>query len=737
MGVNADHGPRHLVVVFGSTMFFGALLLFWIQPLYTKQILPLLGGTPSVWNTALVFFQASLLVGYAYVHASVSLLGARRQAMVHVVVIGLGLLVLPLAGPAGEVPDVEGSPVSWLLAILTSRIGLPFFALATTAPVLQAWFSKTDHPEASDPYFLYAASNAGSLLALMAFPFFLEPWIGLASQNSLWSAGFVVWFAGVAGCAVWTVTRKKTAESPVSARHSSDRAGSVSWRERASWIGLAFVPSGLLIAVTTYATTDLAAIPLLWVVPLALYLLTFVIAFSRRPVVPHRLAVRGMPFAVVLLVLALGIDQLGSIPALLLPLHLIAFFAMALVGHGELARRAPSAEHLTEFYLWIATGGVLGGASVALAAPVVLDSVLEYPLLVVLACLMLPVARSAPWLRRADLLPLIIVAVPIALLVMAGYQIPRSGSGLIIIGGVVVASALLAFGFRRRPAGFAGGVLVTLFVVPALAEGNAVVESVRGFFGVNKVMVDSNGYRLLLNGTTLHGVQAPGEGRLEPLSYFHSSGPFGQWFEGNGDQVRDVAVIGLGTGSTACYRKPGQQWTFYEIDPEVVRLARDSGHFDFLEACAPEARVVLGDARLSLANGEGAFDLIVMDAFSSDAVPVHLLTREAFRVYLDRLRPNGTLIVNISNRYLRLRPVLAAQVRDAGLVGMAQRWVPEDPERAMREYRLSSEWVVLSRTKSAFAGLKDTRWDSLESDPERAPWTDDFSNIAGILKWKF
>jgi len=259
-----------------------------------------------------------------------------------------------------------------------------------------------------------------------------------------------------------------------------------------------------------------------------------------------------MPFAIVLLVLALGIDQLGSLPMLFLPLHLIAFFVVALVGHGELARRAPSTEHLTEFYFSIAMGGVLGGASVALAAPVLLDSVLEYPLLVVLACLMLPVARPAPWLRKTDLLPLILIGVPIALLLMVGYQIPRSESGLIIITGAMVAGALLAFGFRRRPAGFAGGVLVTLLVVPALAEGNTVVESVRGFFGVNKVVVDSNGYRLLFNGTTLHGVQAPGEGRPEPLSYFYSSGPFGQWFEGYGDAIRDVAVIGLGTGSTAC-----------------------------------------------------------------------------------------------------------------------------------------------------------------------------------------
>lgn len=737
MGVNADQGPRHLVAVFGSTMLFGALLLFWVQPLYTKQILPLLGGSPSVWNTALVFFQASLLVGYGYVHASVSLLGARRQAVLHVVVIGLALLVLPLAGPAGEVPDVEGSPVSWMLAILTSRIGLPFFALATTAPVLQAWFSKTDHPEASDPYFLYAASNAGSLLALMAFPFLLEPRIGLASQNSLWSAGFVVWFAGVAGCAVWIVARKRTAENRESARHLSDHAGSLPWRERASWVGLAFVPSALLIAVTTYATTDLAAIPLLWVVPLALYLLTFVIAFSRRPVIPHNLAVRAMPFAVVLLVLALGIGQLGSLPMVFLPLHLIVFFVVALVGHGELARRAPSTEHLTEFYLWIATGGVLGGASVALAAPVMLNSVLEYPLLVVLACLMLPVARPAPWLRKADLLPLTLVGVPIALLVMVGYRIPRSESGLIIITGTMVAGALLAFGFRRRPAGFAGGVLVTLIVAPALAEGNTVLESVRGFFGVNKVMVDSNGYRLLFNGTTLHGVQAPGEGRPEPLSYYHRYGPLGQWFEGNGGRILDVAVIGLGTGSTACYREPGQRWLFYEIDPEVVRIARDSDHFDFLEACAPDARIVLGDARLSLRESDRTYDVIIVDAFSSDAVPVHLVTREAFQLYLDRLRRDGVLILHISNKYLRLRPVVAALARDAGLVGVAQRWIPPDRERAMREYRLPSEWVVLSRTNSAFAGLNSTRWDPLEGGSERTPWTDDFSNIAGILEWKF
>jgi SAM-dependent methyltransferase len=737
-----------VLALYAVTIFVAAGLLFLLQPLFARMVLPLLGGAPAVWNTALVFYQATLLAGYAYAHAGTARLGVRRQATLHLGVLVAGLLALPIAVPRGWPPPGDASPIPWLLAVLTVAVGLPFFAVSASSPILQVWLAGTGHPAARDPYVLYAASNLGSLLGLMSYPLLLEPSLRLGAQSRLWAAGYVVLLGLVAACAVglWRSVPRGGGREPASGSAPIGGAADppprrLSARRRGRWGLLAFVPSSLMVSVTTYLSTDIAAIPLLWVIPLALYLLTFTLAFAPARIVPHRLAVEGLPLVMLPLVLVLA-ARANEPLAVVIGTHLLAFFVVAMVCHGELAADRPAAGRLTEFYLWTAGGGVLGGAFAGLIAPRLFSTVVEYPLALVLACLLQPRRPGAgrAWVSRA-----LDVGLPLALLTVAIGLVRHaqaSGGGPAAVAPVFGLLTLVCLAFARRPIRFGlgiAGLLLAgrLYVGP---EGH-VLETQRSFFGVHRVTLDaSGGYHVLLHGTTLHGMQSLDPARRrEPLTYYFPSGPIGQLFAAlRGEaRARRVAVVGLGAGSIACYGQPGQSWTFHEIDPVVERIARDPRAFTFLRDCPPAIRVVLGDARLSLAAAsDGAYDLVILDAYSSDAPPLHLLTREALALYLRKLAPGGILAFNVSNRHLDLEPVLAALARAAGLSSLAQ----DDAAVSDAEWaagKRPSQWVVMARQHADLGRLAaDPRWRPPALRAGVAVWTDGYSSLWSVFRWR-
>ena len=715
--------------LFAATLFFSSLLMFALEPIVARTVLPILGGTPMVWNTCVLFFQILLLGGYAYAHGVTTWLGSRRSRAAYVVLLVLPFLTLPFAiGPAAQ-PRGDGNPTVWLLLTLVRSIGLPFFALAATAPILQRWFAGTDHPSAKDPYFLYAASNLGSLLALLMYPLLIEPMLPLRVQNHVWAIGYGV-FVLAACLAVAAGWRHRTRdagspEQPVRRGEATVAAG-LTWQRRATWIALAFIPSSLMLGVTTYFSTDIAPVPLLWIAPLALYLLTFVAAFSTRSASWQSIADRCLPFLVLPLAVLMTAGGALSSLTLAIPLHLAAFTVAAVVCHGRLAADRPAPVHLTEFYFWIAFGGMLGGVFNTLAAPLLFSRVIEYPLVLVLAL----AARRSHRLESGSSWSISDLAVPMGVgALSAGFMVsvhPGGDSTQLFVAGLGF-PALLAFTQSRSPIRFAASVASMLVAgsLAANAQRQALFVS-RTFFGVYRVVADpENRYHSLFHGTTLHGTQAVEPSRQrEPMTYYVRAGPIGQAFAGLPAVAvsHDIAVVGLGIGGLASYRTPGQQWTFYEIDPEVERIARTDAYFTYLRLCGAGCRVVLGDARLSLARAPvHTYGFIVLDAFSSDAIPIHLMTSEALELYLSRLAPGGALAFHISNRHLMLAPVLARLALRHGLAfRLQQSW--------------SSEWMVMARSASDLGSLAiDPRWIIPVIPPSTPLWTDDFSNILSVL----
>lgn len=714
-----------LRVLFTLTLFVSAALLFLVQPMFAKMVLPLLGGTPSVWNTSMLFFQGVLLAGYAYAHWGARRWGVRRQALVHLALLVPPLLLLPLRVPSGWRPPEEGE-VLWLLALLAVALGLPFFVVSASSPMLQRWFGSTGHPAAADPYFLYRASNLGSMLALLAYPLAVEPLVDLEDQGRLWGAGYVVLAALTAGCTLG-LRRFPFAAPPAAA--PAEAAGGA---RRLLWVALAFVPTSYTLAVTTHLSTDIAAVPLLWVVPLSLYLLSFILAFARGRRVPVRIVARLQAFVLVplLLIVAIGGRQPPIVPIVA---HLLAFFVAAWLCHGRLAEDRPPATRLTEFYLCVALGGVLGGAFVALAAPVLFDGVHELPLAILLATLLRPPhPKSSPRARALD------VALPILLGLVAAAVLALDPARPVRMAALGI-GALCVFSFSERRVRFALG-LGALALAGAVRPGTGerALFADRTFFGVHRVVEDGDaGLRKLIHGTTVHGAQSTDPGRArEPLTYYHRTGPAGQIMTDLGQRPgAEIGVVGLGTGSLACYARPDQRWTFFEIDPAVERLARDRRLFSYLPDCLPAARVVLGDARLSLAEpGAGRYAILLIDAFTSDAIPVHLLTREAVRLYADRLEAGGVLGVHISNRYLDLEPVIGRIVADLGLSARLRHDGNVSAAEAA-EGKTPSVWVAAARRPGDLGPIaSDARWRDLRVGA--ALWTDDFSNIAGAFRWR-
>ena len=719
--------------LYAATLFGSALLLFVLQPMFAKMVLPRLGGAPSVWSVAMVFFQAALLLGYGYAHLLGRLLRPGRAALVHLIALAAAALTLPIGIAAGFDAPPQSGVALWLVGLFAASIGLPFVVLSASAPLLQHWFAASGHPQAGNPYVLYAASNLGSFAALLAYPFIIEPLLPLHAQTRLWSIGFAALAMLIAAAGVM-VTRGVGAADTAS---SVDAPPSLA--DRLRWVALAAVPAGLVIAVTSFVTTDIAAAPLLWVIPLALYLATFVAVFRERPWFDHAAITRLAPTVVApVAVTLLGIIKPHWVAAI--GFNLLAFVILTLACHGELYRRRPAAARLTEFYLCISAGGAIGGAFAGLVAPYLFNNIYEYPILIAGALLALPGAFTggAPtFLRQAG--PLIAAAMGLAIARMTfGDELPSFTDTLCKI--ATVALVVPIFLRRKQPAQVFGLVVLAFVFTGTWTPGLNRVESSRSFFGIHQVIDTGDGrYRVLMHGTTIHGAErlrdasgAPVSGRPEPLTYYYVGGPLSEAIaltRAAHGGLGSVAVVGLGAGSLACYRAAAEPWTFYEIDPQVVRIARDPRLFRFLSDCAPAAPIVLGDARLTLAAASARYDLIVLDAFSSDTVPVHLLTQEAFVVYLARLAPHGVLVVHVSNRHLDLAPVVAAAAAANGLV--AARKDEELGDLADAKFKAGSSVVALARDSADLAGLAG--WGHLGATPTVSAWTDDYSNILGAM----
>jgi hypothetical protein len=796
-----------MAFLFAVALFVSALLLFWVQPLVGKMVLPLLGGTPAVWNTCMLFFQVVLLAGYAYAYASTRWLSARAQVVLHGALLLLAALSLPVAvneAARGGLP-VEGHPALWLLKTLLLTTAPPFFVLSASAPLLQKWFSRTRARSASDPYFLYAASNAGSLIALLGFPLLLEPNLTLGRQSRAWAIGYGLLALLVVACAAIAlrgVGRAGTSHVPTAQASPETLSEHLSTERRLRWLLLAFVPSSLVLGVTTYITTDLVAVPLLWVIPLSLYLLSFVLVFARRRRLSRGLLARVLPGAAVMLVLVYlsGAAQ----PAWFLILfHLLFLFAAAVVCHGQLADDRPGASHLAEFYLCLAAGGALGGLFNALIAPLVFNTVVEYPLVILLASYLRPAfrrergrllglrlgAREAESPRRVGvvwgvgehverageefedesgsvgdepggnaydvLLPLLIGVLTAALL-LATLHLEFHERVAVALG---IPLFLLNYFFAPHPLRFAVGLAAVMLAALFSDTSGRTLLASRNFFGTHRVEAERmETIHVLRHGSTLHGKQYTDPARAcEPLSYYHRSGPLGSVFtalnarwsvadakpgtdakpvaDARSVAARTVAVVGLGAGTTAAYARSGEAWTFYEIDPAVVRIARRPELFTYLSACSPvPVSVVLGDARLRLREApEGAYDLIVLDAFSSDAVPAHLLTREALALYLSKLAPGGVIAFHVSNRSLELERVAGGISADAHLAARIFADKSYDPETGLDP----STWVAVARTAEDLGALtNDPRWQPLDASTHKLElWRDDFSNVVSIFKW--
>jgi len=729
-----------------ATMFLSAFLLFSVEPIVAKMVLPLLGGTPAVWNTCLVFFQAVLLAGYLYAHLSTKLLRPRQQVILHLCVLLLAFVVLPVHIPLGWVPPVEQNPAPWLLALLAISVGLPFFVLSAGTPILQKWFSHSSHHEGSDPYFLYVASNAGSLFGLLSYPLVLEPALRLAMQSRAWSCLYILFFLMACGCGAitWHASHIGMCSIAVSLERSpNDASENIRTKRRLRWVVLAFVPASLTLGITTALTTDIPAIPLFWVLPLAIYLLSFIFVFARKPLISHAWLIRRLPFLI--LGALFPVVSRSTLPILIwIPLDLLTLFGVAMVCHGELARIRPSTRHLTEFYLWISVGGVLGGIFNALVAPLIFRSVIEFPLVLALAALLRPpidVKESTPRARRLDvLLPVTLGLTLFAVIWILQSLGLRPGRAMNIL--IFGFSLEWCLSFGKRPVRFALG-LVAILLASTLYTGpyGHILHTERSFFGVNRVTDDDHKqFRMLFHGGTVHGMQNldPAKAR-EPLSYYTRLGPIGQVFAAfparGGDDA--FAFVGLGAGSMACYLSPSQQLTYYEIDPAVERIAGDTRYFTFLRDCGPQARIVLGDARLSLrAAPDQRYRMIVVDAFSGDSIPVHLLTRQALQLYLTKLAPGGILVFHITNIHLNLQPVLATLAADAGLSCL----VEDDTavsEADIAKGRFPSTWVVMARHPNDLGRLaSDARWKPLLDRRGSKIWTDDYSSVISIVKWQ-
>ncbi|ALG62179.1 MULTISPECIES: spermidine synthase [Citromicrobium] len=721
--------------LFVATILLGSFLLFLVQPLVARLALPQLGGAPAVWNSAMLVYQALLLGGYAYAHA-ISRLTIRRQALIHLALMVVALVFLPIA--LADVPRPSGYEVFWVPLLLVATIGAPFLVVAAQAPLIQRWYAA--EPSAGDPYWLYAASNIGSFAGLLSYPLLLEPNLPLAGQSIAWAAGYGVLIVCMALLA-WT--RWRTPDVAAQSLAEEAAAEPIGWRRIALWLALSAVPSGLMLSTTTHLTTDIVAMPLLWVLPLGLYLLSFVFAFNARSTLGFALA-RTAP-TVILLVGAMAMVSRGADGISIAIAAVLMLFVVATALHRRLYATRPEPARLTLFYLVMSAGGALGGLFAAIVAPLLFDWVWEHPLLVLAAAALLPQTPLVPWMdrlglsarqRRVARLALVLGAALLGWWMAAAIDAQADMTVHLLLLGIALLG-VLALGNRWA--------FLAILLILMLARGGwtTLGESAAGirersYFGVYTVrQFDNPPTRVLSHGTTIHGRQfLDPERRDLPTSYYGPTSGVGLALSAAdaiyGDNAQ-IGVIGLGTGTLACYREPGQRYTFYEIDPMVVDYSRN-GVFTYLSDCAPDAQIHLGDARLELeAEPAQQYDILAVDAFSSDAIPLHLLTREAMHAYGRALKPDGLMLIHISNRYVNLRPVIAAHALENGWIAL-MRDDPGDPEQGIS----ASYWVAIASDAVPMAKLlqssPQTNWIEL-GDPRGPAWTDDFASILPFLDW--
>ncbi len=735
--IERDQAVRSTALPFIATIFVGSFLLFLVQPMVARMALPRLGGAPAVWNSAMLVYQALLLAGYAYAHW-LGRAALRRQAAFHLALFALAALTLPIGLIAAE-PSAQANPFLWVPWLLIVSIGPLFFVVSAQAPLIQRWYSLAGQ---RDPYPLYAASNFGSFAGLLSYPLLVEPLVPLREQRWIWSIGYAVLALLVAWCAL-----KLPRHASIS-RPARSAAPAPAWRERAIWVLLAAVPSGLILSTTLHLTTDIGAMPLLWVLPLSVYLLSFTVAFASQRGLPNAIS-RIAPL--ILLFAAFGLfTEVKSIPLFFGAVAILNLFTVSVALHSQLFERRPDAQYLTLFYLMLSIGGVLGGIFCALVAPLVFDWTYEHVILLVAAAFLMATpslfdrfaslwngdetARRLTWIGIA-----LVVLLALAGKGLFGLPAPRGlshyasfaliGVGIVAIGNRVLFAASVAAlmvcvgGWERMELSARPGALT------------------RSYFGIYSVRSDDGTARMLAHGTTLHGVQilgSPERERIETTYYAPLSG-VGLAMQAApnifGTHAR-IDVVGLGAGTLACYSRPGQRWTFYEIDPAVVQIARNPAQFTFLSRCLPQVPIVIGDARLTLGRAvAGDADLIIVDAFSSDAIPIHLLTREAFAVYRRRLAGDGLLLIHVSNRYLDLEPVVAAAAATGGWHA-AKRWYRPSPAgRALHE--TASIWIALSPSSETIDRLiAPAGWAPLKPRNGFEPWSDDHASVLPLFTWR-
>ena len=722
---------------FVLAIFFGSFLLFLVQPMIARMALPRLGGAPAVWNSAMLVYQLLLLGGYAYAHW-LGRFAPRHQAMIHLALLIAAAAMLPI-GLIASNPSPDANIFLWVPWLLLVSIGPLFLAISAQAPLLQRWFAITGQ---GDPYPLYAASNLGSFGGLIAYPLLVEPMLPVAVQSLAWSIGYGLVLLLVGACAL---TLPKSAGPQLQAEPTPAPA----WRDIAYWIGLAAIPSGLILSTTLFITTDIVAMPLLWVVPLGLYLLSFSVAFAakRRPA-----QIISAIAPVALLLAASGVFMNTNWWLFVIIAAIASLFTVSVALHSSLFDRRPDPQHLTAFYLYLAVGGAVGGIFGALVAPLLFDWTYEHPLLMIAAALALPavspIRRLAQrWSRGGAAAQRITLwgAAILLLVSLAGYGafgIPSSRQLVLLSAGLIFLAGLVAIGNRILFAAAVASLMLAMGGWEKLVLSAQPGKMSRSFFGVYTVATRDEGRaRLLLHGTTIHGIQLKGspEREREAASYYSPPSGAGQALASVplliGQQAR-VGIVGLGAGALACYARPGQSWSFYEIDPAVAEIARDPERFTFLSNCLPGVPVVIGDARLTLeAEPAASKDVLVIDAFSSDSIPMHLLTLEAFEGYRRRLSPGGLLLVHISNRHLDLTPVIAAAAQK-GWTARLRYYRPSAEEIARRQYT-SSLWVAMSPSPATIARLDAAHpgsWQPVEGRAGFRPWTDDYASLLPVLR---
>ncbi|HXH17400.1 MAG TPA: fused MFS/spermidine synthase [Sphingomonas sp.] len=726
--------------MFVATILTGSFLLFLVQPMVARMALPRLGGAPAVWNSAMLVYQALLLAGYAYAHW-LGRVRPRVQAAIHLGVLLVAALCLPIGLVAMDLP-ADAQPALWVPWLLGLSIGPLFFAVSAQAPLVQRWFSAASG--GGDPYALYAASNLGSFAGLIAYPLLVEPLMAIHGQSLLWSGGYLLLILLVLACA----TRlPRTAASD----HVAATSAPPGVRRILHWIALALVPSGLMLATSTYISTDIVAMPLLWVIPLGLYLLSFSVAFANDRW-PADLLTRIAPITILLfggIIMSGGYTQRPFFSA---GIALVLLFMISVALHTALYRKRPAPDRLTGFYLAMSAGGALGGVFAGLVAPVVFDWTYEYPLLILAAGALVPqvylIAQfRALWTGEGRTKWLALAAITLILLVVAGLRITQpdgvfgeSRQGLDFL--VIATIGFVAIGARVPYMVVLVGAVVLFGGYRSLELSIEPGARARSYFGVYTVRDEpgpNGGTRELDHGTTVHGIQLRGSPARErtPTTYYARGSGVGQAMLAApalyGPNAR-IGVVGLGTGTLSCYAKPGQRWRFYEIDPAVVAIARDTGQFTYLSKCLPNPEIRMGDARIALAHdASNSLDLLALDAFSSDSVPMHLMTREAFATYGRVLSRDGLLLVHISNRFIDLEPVVAAAAREGGWSAVILRYRPSS---LLIDRASASDWVALSRDPRAIAKIQagDPDWTPLTPRGGFTGWTDDYSTILPLLK---